>query len=67
MASNLAKLPTQAPQAAAETDRFRRLTELSSDWYWEQDAELRFVATGGADEGRGGITPEQHVGLSGGQ
>ena len=23
--------------------RFRDLTELSSDWYWEQDAELRFV------------------------
>jgi diguanylate cyclase (GGDEF)-like protein/PAS domain S-box-containing protein len=23
--------------------RFRRLTELSSDWYWEQDAELRFT------------------------
>jgi PAS domain S-box-containing protein len=23
-------------------DRFRALTELSADWYWEQDAELRF-------------------------
>ena len=23
--------------------RFRSLTELSSDWYWEQDAELRFT------------------------
>src|SRR5690349_5567130 len=23
--------------------RFRDLTELSSDWYWEQDADLRFV------------------------
>jgi diguanylate cyclase (GGDEF)-like protein/PAS domain S-box-containing protein len=23
--------------------RFRDLTELSSDWYWEQDANLRFV------------------------
>jgi diguanylate cyclase (GGDEF)-like protein/PAS domain S-box-containing protein len=44
-------------------ERFRRLTELSSDWYWEQDAELRFVNTGGAADGRGGITPEQHVGL----
>ena len=26
--------------------RFRSLTELSSDWYWEQDAELRFVRIG---------------------
>ena len=44
-------------------EHFRRLTQLSSDWYWEQDAELRFVHTGGDDDDRGGITPEQHVGL----
>jgi diguanylate cyclase (GGDEF)-like protein/PAS domain S-box-containing protein len=24
-------------------DRFRSLTELSTDWYWEQDADLRFT------------------------
>ena len=24
-------------------ERFRALTELSSDWYWEQDAQFRFV------------------------
>jgi diguanylate cyclase (GGDEF)-like protein/PAS domain S-box-containing protein len=47
----------------ASEARFRGLTELSSDWYWEQDAELRFVHTGGAADGRGGITPAQHVGL----
>ncbi|MEO8136460.1 MAG: EAL domain-containing protein, partial [Betaproteobacteria bacterium] len=29
--------------------RFRALTELSADWYWEQDAEFRFVRF----EGRG--------------
>ena len=23
--------------------RFRKLTELSADWYWEQDAQLRFT------------------------
>ena len=43
--------------------RFRSLTELSSDWYWEQDAELRFVHTGGVASARGGITAQQHVGL----
>ncbi len=43
-------------------ERFRSLTELTADWYWEQDAELRFVATGGATDERGGITPEAHVG-----
>lgn len=35
--------------------RFRSLTDLSSDWYWEQDAEFRFIrlegrqVTGGDD------------------
>ncbi|MDD2927065.1 diguanylate cyclase, partial [Rhodoferax sp.] len=27
--------------------RFRSLTELSSDWYWEQDAQFRFVRVDG--------------------
>ncbi len=27
--------------------RFRRLTELSSDWYWEQDANFRFTFISG--------------------
>lgn len=29
-------------------DRFRILTQLSSDWYWEQDAQHRFVMLSGA-------------------
>ena len=43
--------------------RFRALTELSSDWYWEQDAELRFVGTSGQSSARAGITAEAHIGL----
>ncbi len=27
--------------------RFRRLTELASDWYWEQDQEGQFIKTSG--------------------
>ena len=27
----------------ASEERFRSLTHLSSDWYWEQDAQLRFT------------------------
>jgi diguanylate cyclase (GGDEF)-like protein/PAS domain S-box-containing protein len=38
--------------------RFRALTHLSSDWYWQLDAELRFARIGGArgdfDSHRGG-------------
>ena len=34
----------EAETATRESEaRFRSLTELSSDWYWEQDEELRFV------------------------
>ena len=58
----LARAPAESATRVGE-ERFRRLTQLSSDWYWEQDAELRFVNTGGDADERGGITPEQHVGL----
>ncbi|MEO7494044.1 MAG: EAL domain-containing protein, partial [Massilia sp.] len=34
--------------------RFRQLVSMSSDWYWEQDADLRFVdITGGFDQKTG--------------
>jgi diguanylate cyclase (GGDEF)-like protein/PAS domain S-box-containing protein len=34
----------QAERALRESEaRFRSLTELSSDWFWEQDAEFRFT------------------------
>ncbi len=52
-----------AERAIRESEaRFRRLTQLSSDWYWEQDAELRFVQTGGLTDERGGITAGEHIG-----
>jgi PAS domain S-box-containing protein len=44
-----------AESAMRESEaRFRTLTELTSDWYWEQDAELRFVSTAGASDARAG-------------
>ena len=34
----------QAEEAVRQSEaRFRSLTNLSSDWYWEQDAEFRFT------------------------
>ena len=34
----------QRTQALRESEaRFRALTELSSDWYWRQDENLRFT------------------------
>ena len=31
-------------------ERFRSLTMLSSDWYWEQDSEFRFTAFSGSEQ-----------------
>src|SRR5438067_5787312 len=43
-------------------ERFRKLTELSSDWYWEQDAEFRltFMSTLLAD--RTGLDASAYLG-----
>lgn len=43
-------------------ERFRQLTLLSSDWYWEQDTEFRFVRMDGAVEDASGITAQEHLG-----
>ena len=43
-------------------ERFRMLTALSADWFWEQDAELRFVQITDGTRGNGGIPREAHVG-----
>ncbi len=43
-------------------ERFRALTELSSDWYWEQDAQYRFVQASGNVMERSGLSPEDYLG-----
>jgi two-component system, sensor histidine kinase and response regulator len=49
-------------QLLASEAKFRSLTTLSSNWYWAQDAELRFIDTSSRSNDRGGLTPEQHLG-----
>ncbi|MES2898825.1 MAG: EAL domain-containing protein [Pseudomonadota bacterium] len=53
----------QTEMALQESEqRFRQLVSMSSDWYWEQDRELRFVNfTGGVGE-KAGLLPEQLIG-----
>ena len=41
--------------------RFRSLTELSSDWYWEQDDQFRYTATHGETNARSGITADDYI------
>ncbi|MBK4738213.1 putative bifunctional diguanylate cyclase/phosphodiesterase [Noviherbaspirillum pedocola] len=47
---------------AASEERFRRLTALSSDWYWEQDAALRFTTVSAGLETHAGIAPARLIG-----
>ena len=50
-------------QALRESDmRFRRLTALSSDWYWEQDENYRFVRLQGDIDPKTRAANEVHVG-----
>ncbi|MEO7742436.1 MAG: ATP-binding protein [Usitatibacter sp.] len=56
-------LRRQAESAMRESEaRFRSLTELSSDWYWEQDEELRFTAMSGGVIGALGIPWQEFIG-----
>jgi len=45
---------------AASEARFRRMVELSSDWYWIQDENFRFVELPGL--GKRGLDPETIIG-----
>ncbi len=49
-------------EASDSSARFRELLELSSDWYWEQDAGLRFTALSGGVERKGALRLESVVG-----
>jgi len=44
--------------------RWRSLTQLSSDWYWEQDEHFRFVHLAGNTPSGDGISDEAHYGLA---
>ena len=46
---------TALAQAQDAGERFRELVELSSDWYWEQDDQLRFSAMSGEVVNKGGL------------
>ncbi|MEO8626810.1 MAG: MHYT domain-containing protein, partial [Betaproteobacteria bacterium] len=46
----------------ASEDRFRGLTQLSADWFWEQDEQFRFVSQSGGGLASMNITPERMMG-----
>ena len=42
--------------------RFRELTELSADWYWEQDEKFRFTQMSGGMLAKAGFLPQASIG-----
>ena len=54
-------IPAQPGQTRGE-DWFRDLAELSSDWFWEQDAEYRFTARLGEMHARTGLNAQTTLG-----
>ncbi len=49
--------------ALAESEaRFRSLTEVSADWWWEQNAEFRFVDIGGLAATHGNVSVDEFLG-----
>jgi PAS domain S-box-containing protein len=54
----------QLAAAQRSEARFRSLTELSSDWYWEQDAEFRFIRVDGDVDVSRSLTVESVVGTT---
>ncbi|MGV3678253.1 MAG: EAL domain-containing protein [Acidovorax sp.] len=54
-----------ALEALRESEaRWRSLTQLSSDWYWEQDAEFRFVRLEGSPQNKMDLPDNQLYGLT---
>ena len=53
----------RAEQALIKSEeRFRSLTDLSSDWYWEQDENFRYTVMSEGLGRVGGILPEHMIG-----
>ncbi|MBI3529210.1 MAG: EAL domain-containing protein [Betaproteobacteria bacterium] len=53
----------ESERALRESEaRFRDLNELSSDWYWEQDENLRFTTVSGGIQDKAASRPENSIG-----
>ena len=55
----------QSEECLRESEaRFRALTELSSDWYWEQDAQFRFVRLDGSPQTTRRLPEDNYLGVA---
>lgn len=58
----LAERETAQAQMKESRERFRDFAETASDWFWEQDANLRFAYLSGAVYARSGRSVDFHIG-----
>ncbi len=49
-------------QLVDSEQRMRDFAETASDWFWEQDADLRFTFVSSSYQDKSGIDPRQHYG-----
>ena len=61
LSAALVNFKSQVALADSES-RFRSLADLSSDWYWEQDAELRFSSISDSYFDKSGMALEELLG-----
>jgi PAS domain S-box-containing protein len=61
LANMIARLVGSQVTLRASEQRFRDLTELSSDWWWEQDEHFRFIAVSPA-RSYAGLAVTDHIG-----
>jgi PAS domain S-box-containing protein len=58
----LAERETAQALVQRSEERFRDFAETASDWFWEQDAQLRFTYLSNAVNTKAGLTVEAHLG-----
>jgi PAS domain S-box-containing protein len=55
---------TYESQLRASEARFRDVAEVTSDWFWETDADMRFSYFSERTQERGGFDPSDYIGRS---
>jgi PAS domain S-box-containing protein len=64
LAKEIGRREALAAALRANEERFRNFAEASSDWFWEQDENLRFTYLSPAVLDRSGLAVADHIGKS---
>ena len=60
--SELERHVAELHRVGARHERTLALSKLSSDWFWDQDADFRFIDVDASNEQCGGLKPQAHMG-----